>query len=119
MLGEDVSRFAERPGNRDGTGRTGNRRTGSRYKADFVVTAVKDGAGQFVEARIQEHEMFAGHILDRANLGDEKPGIAHEVSAWFQFEAYPATRDPLGLEPRLVPCCIIFGDIDLWFARPI
>ena len=63
--------------------------------------------------------MLASHVLDRVNLGDENPGIGHEISAGLQFEAYPAARDPLGLETRPVPRGIIFGNIDLRFARPI
>ena len=75
MLGEYISCLAKRPGNSDGMSCASNGRTGSRYEADFVVTAVNDRAGQFVEACIKEHELFVGHLLDGANLGDEKPGI--------------------------------------------
>ena len=75
MLGEYISCLAKRPGNSDGMSCASNGRTGSRYEADFVVTAVNDRAGQFVEACIKEHELFVGHLLDGANLGDEKPGV--------------------------------------------
>ena len=76
-----------------------------------MVAAVKHGAGQLVEAGIEQHEVIFGYLFDCADLGQQDARIAGEVSPRLNLQPDLVADDALDLEPGFVPGRVVSLDV--------